>query len=83
MTVLQAHKHQQFHITLANSNSVDALVQEFHQSVRIDPVRVSVSLQGDPNSMVRTLAKYDIKGFTMEEESLEKIFMNHYGKEAM
>lgn len=79
---LQTMQRKAFNVTLTEKKDVEALLKSELKPESVDNFTVRIELQGNYDAFIDTLSYYHIKNISADDQSLEQIFMDYYGKEA-
>jgi len=80
MQELKSKQRRTFAVTLRAQEDVQRLLSAGLHVVQQQGLRVEVSVQGDPNALLRTLALCDVRGLDVHVASLEDLFMHYYDR---
>lgn len=80
---LHSMQRKAFHVTLANKEDVEALLQSKLNPVRIDDFIVRIEIQDNYDLFFKTLADYHVKNISADDQNLEQIFLDYYSKEGV
>jgi ABC-2 type transport system ATP-binding protein len=77
---LQSMQRKLFDVVLASETEVQGLLQSPLDIISHSGNRVRIAVQGNYDTFIRELAKYNVQSMDVHVQSLEDIFMNYYDR---
>jgi ABC-2 type transport system ATP-binding protein len=77
---LQSMQRKLFDVVLASETEVQDLLQSPLDIISHSGNRVRIAVQGNYDTFIRELAKYNVQSIDVHVQSLEDIFMNYYDR---
>ncbi|MCK5130135.1 MAG: ABC transporter ATP-binding protein [Clostridiales bacterium] len=78
---LEVMKQKAYVVTFESQDGMKKFLQSKLQTETIASNKARIFIDGDYTAMFKELAKYNIKGFESQQQSIEDVFMKYYGKD--